>query len=235
VGHPLNAFYGYKVVGLFQSQDDIDKSPTQSGAKPGLFKYADLSGPDGVPDGKIDDNDRTFIGDPNPNFTYGLNLSFSYKNFDFSAFFFGSQGNDIFNFTKYYTDFPDFFKGGIRRDVAVNSWTPENTNTSIPALYTSGSFSSDLVTNSYFIEDGSFFRCKQIQIGYTVPTKSLSKLRIDHIRFYVQAADLFTSTKYSGLDPELQSYDITNNIGFGIDQGNYPHTPAYIFGLNVNF
>jgi TonB-linked SusC/RagA family outer membrane protein len=230
VNHPLNAFYGYQVVGLFQSADDISKSPTQTGAKPGLFKYADINH-----DGKIDDADRTFIGDPNPDFTYGLNISLSYKNIDLSAFFFGSHGNDIFNFTKYYTDFPDFFKGGLRRDVALNSWTPQNTNTSIPALYTAGSFSSDLVTNSYFLEKGSYFRCKQIQVGYTIPTSTLSHLRIDHIRIYVQAADLFTITKYSGLDPELQSFDIDRNIGYGIDQGNYPHTPAYLVGLNVNF
>ena len=85
----------------------------------GLFKYKDVNG-----DGKIDADDRTFIGNPNPDFTYGLNISFSYKNFDFSSFFFGSQGNDIFNQTIYFTDFPDFFKGGIRREAAVNSWTP---------------------------------------------------------------------------------------------------------------
>lgn len=230
VNHPINAFYGYKVIGLFQSQDDISKSPTQTGAKPGLFKYADVNH-----DGQINDQDRTFIGDPNPNFTYGLNIALSYKSFDLAAFFYGSQGNDIFNFTKYYTDFPDFFKGGIRREVAVNSWTPTNTNTSIPALYTAGSFSSDLVTNSYFVENGSYLRCKQIQIGYTIPGRTTSRIGIDHIRIYVQAADLFTITKYDGLDPELQSSDLNRNIGFGIDQGNYPHTPAYLIGLNISF
>ena len=137
-GHPVGAFFGYKVVGLFQSADDVAKSPTQTDASPGLFKYQDVNG-----DGKIDADDRTYIGDPNPDFTYGLNISFSYKNFDFSTFFFGSQGNDIFDNTKYFTDFPDFFKGGIRREVAINSWTPTNTNTSIPKLRTSGGFSTD--------------------------------------------------------------------------------------------
>ena len=85
-------------------------------------------------DGKIDANDRTWIGNPNPEFTYGLNISLSYKAIDFSAFLFGSVGNDIYNNTLYFTDFPDFFKGGIRRDVALNAWTPEHTNTNIPAL-----------------------------------------------------------------------------------------------------
>lgn len=229
-GHPFGAFWGYQVVGLFQSQDDVDKSPTQDGAAPGLFKYKDVNG-----DGKIDANDRTYIGDPNPDFTYGLNLSASYKSFDFSAFFFGSKGNDIFNQTLYYTDFPDFFKGGIRRDAAVNSWTPENTNTNIPALKLAGSFSSDQVTNSYFISKGSYLRCKQIQIGYTLPASLLRRFGIDHLRIYAQSTNLFTITNYKGLDPELQSSDINSTTGYGIDQGNYPHTPGYLFGINLNF
>lgn len=229
-GHPVGAFFGYDVVGLFQSPDDVAKSPTQNDASPGLFKYRDVDN-----NGKIDDNDRTFIGDPNPDFTYGLNISFNYKNFDFSTFFFGSKGNDIFNNTKFFTDFPDFFKGGIRREVALNSWTPTNTNTSIPKLRTTGGFSSDLVTNSYFISKGSYLRNKQMQLGYTLPASLLSRFAIDRFRIYVQAANLFTITKYEGLDPELQSSDINNTVGFGIDQGNYPHTPAFLIGINLNF
>ncbi len=229
-GHPVGAFFGYKVLGLFQSADDVAKSPTQNDASPGLFKYQDVDN-----NGKIDDNDRTFIGDPNPDFTYGMNLSFNYKNFDFSTFFFGSKGNDIFNNTKFFTDFPDFFKGGIRRDVALNSWTPTNTNTNIPKMRTTGGFSSNTVTNSYFISKGSYLRNKQMQLGYTLPASLLSRLSIDRLRIYVQAANLFTITKYEGLDPELQSSDINNTVGFGIDQGNYPHTPAFLFGINLNF
>ncbi len=228
--HAVGAFFGYKVLGLFQSADDVAKSPTQTDASPGLFKYQDVNN-----DGKIDDNDRTFIGDPNPEFTYGLNLSFNYKNFDFSTFFFGSKGNDIFNQTLYFTDFPDFFKGGIRRDVAVNSWTPTNTNTSIPKLRTTGGFSSDGVTNSYFISKGSYLRNKQMQIGYALPATLLSKFGIERLRIYIQSANMFTITKYKGTDPELQSSDINNTVGYGIDQGNYPHTPSYLIGVNLNF
>ncbi len=149
VGHAVGEFYGYQVIGLFQSADDVSKSPTQSDAAPGFFKYKDVNG-----DGTIDANDRTFIGDPNPKFTYGLNISMSYKNFDFSTFFFGSAGNDIFNNTLYFTDFPDFFKGAMRREVALNSWTPTNTNTSIPKLSTTGGFSTDGVVNTLFPEQG---------------------------------------------------------------------------------
>jgi TonB-linked SusC/RagA family outer membrane protein len=238
VGHPYGAFYGYEVIGLFQSQEDVDKSPTQPDAEPGVFKYRDVNG-----DGTINDADKTYIGDPNPNFTYGLNLSASYKGFDFSAFFFGSQGNDIFNQTLYFTDFPDFFKGGIRREVAVNSWTTENTTSTIPKMLNTGGFSTDAETNSYFISDGSYFRCKQIQIGYTIPSATLSRFGIDRLRIYAQAANIFTITDYNGLDPELTTPpDSNGNINtlrdrgtYGIDQGNYPHTPTYLFGVNLNF
>jgi len=230
VGHPFGAFFGYKVDGLFKDAADVSKSAKQPDAQPGVFKYHDVNG-----DGKIDDKDRTWIGDPNPDFTYGVNLSFSYKNFDFAAFFFGSQGGQIFNQTQYFTDFPDFFKGGIRREVATNAWTPSNTNSTIPLLRTAGGFSTDQQTNSYFISGGSYLRCRQMQLGYNVPSKSLAKAGIDHLRIYVQAANLFTITGYKGLDPELQSSDLGNTRQFGIDQGNYPHTAAYLVGVNLNF
>lgn len=230
VGHAVGEYYGYQVLGLFQSADEVAKAPKQDDAQPGVFRYKDVNG-----DGKINADDRTYIGNPNPKFTYGLNIGFTYKNFDFSTFFFGSVGNDIYDATRYYTDFPDFFKGGLRREVAVNSWTPGNTSTTIPKLRTVGGFSTDLVTNSYFISKGSYLRNKQMQLGYAVPSKSLSRFGIERLRVYVQAANLFTVTKYKGLDPELQSSNIGNNTGFGIDQGNYPHTAAYLIGVNLNF
>jgi TonB-dependent starch-binding outer membrane protein SusC len=229
-GHSVGEFYGYQVIGFFQSADDVAKSPTQTDAAPGLFKYQDTNG-----DGKIDADDRTYIGDPNPDFTYGFNITFAYKNFDFSTFFFGSKGNDIFNQTRYFTDFPDFFKGGIRREAAVNSWTPDNPNATVPKLQLAGGFSSDQVTNSYFISNGSYLRNKQMQLGYTLPANMLTKFGIDRLRIYVQSANMFTITKYDGLDPELQSSDINATVGYGIDQGNYPHTPSYLIGVNLNF
>jgi len=236
-GHPFGAFFGYQVLGIFQDANDVTKSPVQTDAQPGVFKYRDVNG-----DNKIDANDRTYIGDPNPNFEYGFNISATYKSFDFSTFFFGSQGNDIFNNTLYFTDFPDFFKGGLRREVAVNSWTPTNKNTKIPILRTTGGFSTDQsgFANSYFISKGSYLRNKQMQLGYTLPTKMLAKVGIDRCRIYIQATNLFTITKYEGLDPELASQpnsnqQIVNTFEYGIDQGNYPHTPAFLFGININF
>lgn len=241
VGQAVGAFYGYEVLGLFQSDDDVSKSPTQSGAAPGRFKFRDISGADGKPDGKIDANDRTFFGNPNPDFNYGLNISLSYKNFDFSTFLFGSYGNDVLNYTKLFTDFPQLFKGGIRREAAVNAWRPDNLTSKIPKLEFTGGFSTTETNNSYYMEDGSYLRNKQMQLGYTVPASGLTRLGIDRLRIYVQAANLFTITKYSGLDPELQS--VNPNAGpndpaqvtFGIDYGNYPHQRSFIVGVNLGF
>ena len=236
-GQAFGAFFGYKVIGIFQDANDVTKSPTQDGAIPGRFKYQDVNA-----DGKINTDDRTFIGDPNPDFTYSFNISATYKNFDFGAFFFGSKGNDIFNNTKYFTDFPDFFKGGLRKEVALNSWTPTNTNTTIPILTTTGSFSTDNsgFANSYFISKGSYLRNKLMQIGYTIPQNKLARFGIDRLRIYFQATNLFTITDYDGLDPELPSQpnsngQIVNTSMYGIDQGNYPQTPRFLFGLNLNF
>jgi TonB-dependent starch-binding outer membrane protein SusC len=234
--HPVGAFFGYKVLGIFQSAEEVTKAPTQVDAAPGLFRYQDVD-----KNGKIDDKDRTFIGDPNPDFTYGLNIGFSYKNFDFSAFFFGMKGNDIFNNTKTFTDFPDFFKGGLSREAALNSWTPTNPGATVPKLRTKGGFSSDAVASSYFISKGSYLRNKQMQIGYVFPASMLSKFGVERLRIYIQSANMFTITKYKGLDPELQSASsnngktIDNTVQFGIDQGNYPHTPSYLIGININF
>ena len=238
VGQPVSSFYGYKVLGLFQSDADVAKSPTQEGAQPGRFKYQDTNG-----DGKINSDDRTFFGNPNPDFTYGLNIAVTYKNFDFSTFFSGSYGNDIFNGTKIFTDFPQLFKGGMSKDAALNSWTPTNTNTKVPKLENDASFSTTTVINSYYLDKGSYFRNKQMSLGYTIPVNKLSRLGIDKFRVYVQAVNLFTITKYKGLDPELQSSDPNNNSqsingasnSFGIDYGNYPHTRQYMIGVNVTF
>ncbi|MEJ7682469.1 MAG: SusC/RagA family TonB-linked outer membrane protein [Segetibacter sp.] len=241
VGQAVGAFYGYEVLGLFQSDEDVSKSPTQSGAAPGRFKFRDISGADGKPDGKIDANDRTFFGNPNPDFTYGLNISVSYKNFDFSTFLFGSYGNDLLNYTKYFTDFPQLFKGGIRREAAVNAWRPDNTISKIPKLEFASGFSTTENNSTYFLEKGSYLRDKQMQVGYTLPNSGLTRFGIDRLRVYIQAANLFTITKYSGLDPELQS--VNPNAGandpaqvtFGIDYGNYPHQRSFIVGVNLGF
>lgn len=225
-GQAVGAFYGYEIVGLFQSDDDIAKSPIQDGAAPGRFKYKDVTG-----DGTITTDDRTFIGNPNPDFIYGFNLSFSYKKFDFSTVLYGSQGNDIWNETLRYSD---FFAGGNtnKSKRLLNAWTPENPNTNIPKLEQATSFSTLNVPNTYFIEDASYLRMRSLMIGYNFDVASLTNIGISRLRVYVQGSNLFTITKYSGSDPEITSYRTQT---FGIDEGYYPNVRTYLIGLNIGF
>lgn len=227
-GYPVSSFYGYKVIGLFNSQEEVDSAPTQNAAAPGRFRYEDING-----DGMITPDDRTHLGDPNPDFTYGLNLNAGYKNFDFSAFFYGSHGNDIFNLTKSYTHFVGFYPTtNFSRDL-LNAWTPENTNTHIPVVESQGTFSTTLAPNSFYIEDGSFLKLRSVVLGYTVNPELLRKLYMSRLRVYAQVENLFTLTNYSGLDPELVGGPTS---AMGIDRGSYPNNElGIIFGLSVTF
>lgn len=194
----------------------------------GRFRYEDVDG-----DGEITPDDRTHLGDPNPDFTYGLNLNLGYKNFDFSAFFYGSQGNEIFNLAKSYTHFVGFYPTtNFSRDL-LNAWTPENTNTNIPKVESQGNFSTTLAPNSFYIEDGSFLKLRSVSLGYTFQPNLLKKLYMSRLRVYTQVENLFTLTKYSGLDPELVGGPTS---AMGIDRGSYPNNElGIIFGLSVTF
>jgi TonB-linked SusC/RagA family outer membrane protein len=225
-GQPMSSFYGYKVIGLFQSTAEVTSAPKQDGAAPGFFRFADLDG-----DKEITPLDRTFIGNPNPKFTYGLNLAFNYKNFDVTAFLFGSQGNDIYNWNKWWIDFWPSFQGQKSSDLLNKSWTTERTNTSVPKATNISNFSTNTQSCSYYIEDGSYLRLKSLQIGYTIPESVTSRVNIKSLRVYVQGVNLFTASKYSGLDPEIGGDDRAR----GIDAGNYPLVKQFLFGLNVNF
>ncbi len=230
-GQALGAFFGYEEIGLFQSDADVAKSPTQEAAAPGRMKFRDVNG-----DGKITSDDRTFFGNPNPKFTTGLNLAVNYKNFDFSMFVYASVGNDVINYVRYWTDFPQVFDGAVSKDAVYNSWTPQNTNAKVPRLERGATFSNTTQFNSYFMEDGSFLRCKSLILGYTIPVRTLKRFGIEKLRIYGQAANLFTITKYKGLDPELTGSDIGNNTNFGIDFGNYPaNQKLYSVGVNLSF
>jgi len=235
-GHPLGAFFGYQQVGIFQSAADVSSSPTQTGAEPGFLKFADLSGPAGKPDGKIDVNDRTFFGNPNPNFNYGLNLAANYKGFDFSMFLYGVAGVDVINYVKYWLDFPQVFDAAIGKDVATNSWTPTNTGAKIPRLSRKANFSTSTSFSSYYMEDGSYLKCKSMVLGYTLSPSTLNRFGIDRLRIYVQAVNLFTITDYTGLDPELSGSNLGDNSNFGIDFGNYPaNQKGWNIGINLSF
>jgi len=227
VGHPISAFYGYKVIGYFKDDNDVSKSPTQADAAPGRFKYADVNN-----SGAINDSDRVFYGNPNPKFTYGLTFNATYKNFDATIVFYGSYGNDAVNYTRYWTDFWASFQGNKSKNLLYDSWTPTNLNPKAPILENASTFSTNTVPNSFYKESASFFKCRSLIIGYTLPEAPLKRLGMDRLRFYVQAANLFTITKYTGLDPELSG----NTSAFGIDFGNYPNNQrSYYVGVSLGF
>ena len=225
VGYPMSSFYGYEVAGLFQSDGDATASG-QDGAEAGFFQYKDNDGTAG-----ISDEDRAHIGNPNPDYTYGLNLMLGYKQFELTAYFYGYQGGDIFNYTKWWTDFWPSFQGQKSTDLLNNSWTPTNTGATVPKASNNSNFSTNGVANSYYIEDGSFSRLRNLQLAYNLPASTLSSMNLTNARIYIQGVNLFTFTEYTGLDPELGGDD----RAFGIDYGNYPLAKQVIVGLNVSF
>jgi TonB-dependent starch-binding outer membrane protein SusC len=226
VGQPVSSYFGYQMLGIFKNDAEVTASPTQSGAAPGRFKYADING-----DKIIDANDRTFLGSPNPDFTYGINLGVTYRNFDFSTILYGSQGNEIYNTIRSFTHFFSTYVGAKSNDL-LNAWTPDNPNSSIPKIESTGSFSSSGVSNSFYVENGSFLKMRSLMIGYTVQPAVLKKFGMSKLRVYAQGANLFTLTKYTGLDPELSG----NSSAFGIDYANYPNNQKnFILGLNLSF
>ena len=225
-GRPISSFFGYQVEGLFQSPDDVAKSPTQDGAGPGRFKYADLNG-----DKQITPADRTFIGNPNPDFSYGLQLNARYGGFDLGVFFYGVQGRDAMNYVRWWTDFFPSFQGNKSKDLLYNSWTPSNTGATTPINENVSNFSTNTTVNSYYLEDASYFRLKNLTLGYTLPGSMTNKIKIDRARIYFQATNLFTVTKYTGLDPEI----IGGDTGFGVDEGIFPTVKQFLVGLNINF
>lgn len=227
-GHPLASFHGFIIDGIIQNQTELDAAGNYPGKDIGTFKYRDV-----VKDGIINDNDRTFIGSPHPDFTYALNMKLEYKKFDLSMMFQGSQGNDIYNFTRFFTDYNSF--PGAKSYRYKNSWTPENTKATLPKLTNSPAqhYSS---SSTDYIEDGSYLRLKNIQLGYNVSENVTSKLKISSLRVFVQAKNLITWTKYSGLDPEinLQRYGGDDvNLDIGIDRGAYPVAKSVLVGVNI--
>jgi TonB-linked SusC/RagA family outer membrane protein len=225
-GDPLGSFFGYQVQGLFQNAAEVAGAPVQDGAAPGRFRYADING-----DNRITPDDRTVIGNPNPSALVGLNLTVGYKAFDFSTFLYGAFGQDIYNYTKWWTDFWPSFQGVKSDDALNNSWTPERPNATTPIAENVSNFSTNTESNSYYIENGSYLRARTMQLGYTLPSNVLNKTGIERLRVYVQGANLFTITNYSGLDPELGG----SATARGIDFGNYPIVRQLLIGVNVGF
>lgn len=226
-GLPIGYFYGYKTDGIFQSDEEIANSAvTNEYTSPGDLKFKDLSGADGTPDGIIDEHDRTYIGDPLPDITFGLNLGFDYKNFDFNSSIFGSVGNDMVRDYEH-RDEPL----ANRSNSVLDSWSVTNTTSSNPKQSLIQTPSSSNFSD-YYVEDASYIRIQNIQLGYTFSKKIISKIGVDKLRLYLSANNLHTFTDYTGYDPSASS---GSPIGAGVDKGFYPVAKTYLLGLNLKF
>lgn len=236
IGHPIGEFFGYVVEGVFQNQKEVDDANALSSedlyyqdvmTRPGDFKFKDLNG-----DGRITGEDRTFIGSPHPDFTYGINLSAEYRQFDISLFLQGSQGGDIFNVFKYFThQNTGYFNAPA--GMIEEAWHGEGTSNSQFQISASTA-NNNLRASSWYIEDGSFLRIKNIQIGYRLNKWVCKKIGIAECRIYVGGQNLYTFTHYSGLDPELA--DLTGSpLNSGIDFAKYPQSRTVLTGLSVKF
>ena len=270
VGQPLYNFYGYVVEGVYEDYQDILDSPkavkypadgkfTRSQTVwVGDLKYKDISGPEGIPDGMIDEHDRTVIGSPLPIFTFGWTNSLRYKNLDLSIFFNGSYGNKVFNYNavelthmnsawsnqlnavadraklvpvdpdKVYADGSNWYDDITNVKVA-------NPDTKTPRPTTADPNDNDRYSTRY-IEDGSFIRVKNITLGYTFPKNMLAKYNVENLRVYCNVQNLYTFTKYTGYDPEVgASTQDSTGLAYGIDNGRYPSPFMCSFGLNITF
>ncbi|MCT1526307.1 SusC/RagA family TonB-linked outer membrane protein [Sphingobacterium hotanense] len=229
-GEVVGAFYGWVFDGVYQQGDDFSPQPSK---KPGDVKYQDIFGRDASnnlvagADGKINADDRTIIGNPHPDFIFGFNNDFKYKNFDLNIFFQGSYGNDMLNITRMELDWMAG-KGNATKD-ALNRWTPTNTNTDVPRA----SASNNPEVSSRWVEDGSYLRLKNLALGYNVPKTAIGKIGIDQLRLFASAQNIWTWTNYSGFDPEVSFQDSNRNIG--LDYMGYPNIKSFTFGINARF
>jgi len=227
VGSPISAFYGYEVVGLFENQAAVDGAPTQEGAAPGRFQFADLNN-----DGLIDIEDRTVLGSPVPDFTGGLNIDLDYGNFGLDIYSYASIGNEIYNASKIFTDFYPLFPGAAISDRVLDSWTPDNLGAEIPIFESNSNFSTNTQSNSFYVEDGSYFRLQNITLSYALPSSMTSQKGLSNARIYGGVNNVFTITNYSGKDPSIGGAADTN---FGIDLGNFPITRGWTLGVDLTF
>ena len=238
IGQPVGTFYGYIFDGIFQSDEEALKSAVMKGqestssnpasiAKAGDRKYRDLNG-----DGVIDEKDRTIIGSAQPDFTWGFNNTFSFKNIDFSFFFQGSQGNKMANLNSF--DLLNFTgQANVLKKAGLNRWTPANHNDQYPRALSAGSLDQGIFSSA-IVEDASYIRLKNVTLSYNLPRNLMKSIKLNNIRIYASATNLWTKTKYTGYDPEANTYG-QNSFVVGYDLGGYPMAKTYILGINVGF
>ena len=225
VGMPIGFFFGYKTDGIFQTGEEVagyinaDGSPIQPDAQAGDFRFVDVNG-----NGVIDPDDRTFIGDPTPNWTYGLTFDLAWRAFDLKMFAVGVAGNKIFKATRRF----DLQMANMTAD-ALDRWTGEGTSNTYPRLVMNDPNQNFSRSSDFYVEDGSYFRITNLQLGYTVPRSTIEKVGLSKLRLYISANNLLTITEYSGYDPEI------GGGSFGVDRGIYPTPRFFLFGINARF
>jgi TonB-dependent starch-binding outer membrane protein SusC len=225
VGEPIGSFYGFETLGIFQSKSQVQAYKDKNGnmiqpnAQPGDFKFADLNG-----DGKIDANDRTFIGDPTPTWSYGFTVNAAWKGIDLVVFCQGVAGNDVFNAMR-------------RLDIPTANWTADamgrwhgiGTSETYPRLVVGDPNKNFSSPSPFYLTNGAYFRFKTIQLGYSLPKKVLDKIGMQQLRVYLSGNNLVTFTEYNGYDPEI------GGSSYGIDRGVYPQARSYMIGVNLTF
>lgn len=216
LGRPINSMYGYVADGLFRTQNELDNSAEQPGKGLGRIRYADLNN-----DGVINDKDRTWIGNPNPSFTFGLSINLSYKNFDISTFWQGVADVDIINAKKYQTDFWSVDDVGSNKGTRLlSAWSPQNPNSNIPAVTTVDS-NAESRFSTYYVENGSYLKLRVLQIGYTLPKSVSDNYGMSNFRLYTSVQNLWTikSKNFTGVDPETPAfgYPLPLTVNFGVN------------------
>ena len=227
-GQPISSFYGYIIDGFYDTQEEVDAGPDQPQKRVGSWRIRDLNG-----DNIINSEDQSFIGSPHPDLTAGLNLTLAYGNFDFSVFLYSVIGGELYNNTRWWTDF-NSFQGNRSRRMLEQSWREgaDNSNALLPILDATDTYSNN-IANTYLLEDASYLRARTMQLGYTLPKAAGEKIGLNSVRFYIQAQNLFTITKYSGIDPDVTT--LGPETGMGIDMGWYPNPKQYLLGASISF
>jgi len=245
-GEAPGVYFGFETIGVYADQAAIDSDPNTANddARRAVLQPGDLIRRDINGDGQINGDDQTILGDPTPDFIYGLNFTGSISNLDFGLFFQGTQGNEIYNVTRYYNI---FWADDNKLSEIKNAWTPQNTNTDIPRTTTTDAAQNG-APSSFFVEDGSYFRLRTVELGYTVNTGGVNWL--SDLRISLTAQNLFTLTGYSGYNPDISSANggraansaffgvpstVNPLLGRGLDVRAYPNTRSFVLGVQLGF